>query len=108
MEISINNKTIKSTTINPFEEAWNIEDTLSLLEYYRHNNIIILGGDILNTNFKHTYDSWFYNPDTSQNSVSNSNSSIQKATKYITQYLNNNGNKYYVVFVVENWNHIDY
>ncbi len=101
MEITTKNQSIKSVPINPFEEAWKIEDVLILLEYYRHNNRIVLGGDILNERFEHTYDNWYYNIDTAQDSLSNLNNSIVKANEYVTRYIEKNGNNYYVSVVIK-------
>lgn len=96
----MNEKNIRPITVNNCEEVWNIKDVLLSLEHYRQNRIIVLGGDILDTQFKHTYDSWYYNPDNTKDTMSNVNNSIQKATKYITEYINRNGNNYYVTIVL--------
>lgn len=50
---------------------------------------------------EHSYDSWYYNVESGQNSKINVERSVKLAFDYISNYIKRNGNAFYVVFVVE-------
>ena len=101
MEINIGNQTIISTDFSSAETAWRIEDAILLLEHFKSQNKIVLGGDILTEKLEHNYDSWYYNVESSQNSNYNVECSIKLAFEYISNYIRKNGNAFHVVFVIE-------
>ena len=100
MEIIIRNKKIISTCFSNTEDAWKIEDSILVLEYLKSKKKIVLGGDILTDTLQYTYDSWYYNIDTNKNLQFNAELGFKVASKYILNYMETNGNSFYVVFVV--------
>ena len=101
MKITIGNKSITSVDFSNAETAWMIEDSILILEYLKSKKKIVLGGDILTEKLEYTYDSWYYNVESSQNSESNVKCSIKVAFEYISNYIRANGNSFYVIFVTE-------
>ncbi|MBQ3229775.1 MAG: hypothetical protein IJB49_02025 [Clostridia bacterium] len=101
MDISIKNKTITSIAISNTEMAWAIEDANLVLEYLKNENKVVLGGDILNNELEYNYDSWYYNVKDNQNSRFDVEYSIDVAIKYISNYIKDNGNAFFVVFVID-------
>ena len=102
MKINVNNKIISSVDFTEFETAWEIGDSFSVLEYFKSQNIVILGGDILTHDMKYTYDSWHYNVNGRQDWNSDVECSNRVAFDYLSRYINKNGNKFCVVFVETN------
>ena len=82
------------------EYAWKYSDFPELLRYFQEEAYTVLGGDILTTGLKHTYDSWYFTPDSSASDRENAGRSIVVAEDYLTNYQNRNGTDYYIVFVV--------
>ncbi len=101
MKIDVGNKTITSVDFSNNEIAWKIEDTHFVLDYFRKENKIILGGDILTKNLVHNYDSWYYNYDQCQSEKSNVESGYKSAIEYISKYIQLNGNDFYVIIVTK-------
>ena len=101
MEITIGSKTIISKNFSNTEEAWMIDDAFLVLEYLKSKEKIVLGGDVLTEKLEHTYDSWYYNEESSQNPDFNVECSIKLAFEYIANYIKTNGNSFYVVFVTK-------
>ena len=99
MRIKINGKTIFPKKTPYGELAWSIVEAIDVLDYLQHNKHIILGGDVLNKNFMHTYDSWFYDRNQNQSQEANCDKSVLVAKEYIARYIQKNGDCYYVVFV---------
>ena len=85
--------------ISPYELAWKIDDTKAVLQWLSENNKVVLGGDILDINKEYTYDNWYYNPDDTCSSLINAKNSIEKASEYISNYIDINGSDYYVVLI---------
>lgn len=100
MTIVYNNKNISSYTTSFYEDAWKIKDVLDVLNFAHSQNKTILGGDILTEKMQHNYDSWYYNIDKNRDLQYNTNRSLEIAKKYITDYINKNGDKYYVIIVL--------
>lgn len=100
MEIMFENKTISSVDFSNTETAWMIDDANLVLEYLKSKNKIVLGGDILTDKLEHTYDSWYYNIDSSQDFKLNVECSIKLALEYISNYISKNGSAFFVVFVI--------
>ena len=96
--IQINN--IFPIYISNHEIAWHLKDANAVLNWLNNNNKILLGGDIIDLNKNYTYDNWYYNYDNSLSFVDNVNNSIDKARSYISDYINKNGDCYYVVLVL--------
>lgn len=101
MDINIGAKKIYSKETPNKELAWALKDSEAVLEYMYSNKQLVLGGDILNSEFEYTYDNWFYNKDKSKSNEENSKQSVKFAIQYIVKYMEENGNNYYVIFVVE-------
>lgn len=101
MKIEINNKIIVSKGISSYEFAWAMLDAFDVLDYYYSKKWIVLGGDILTSDLRHNYDSWYYNINANKDESFNLNSSVYKAKEYIAKYIENNGVNYYIVFVTE-------
>ena len=99
MKIMFKNKTIISTDFSDYETAWKINDALLFLEYIKERNGLVLGGEILTKNLEHNYDSWYYNNDSARDYQFNVVCSIQYASEYICNYIKNNGDSFYVIFV---------
>lgn len=100
MDITIHNRKISSRLTNDEENAWHLKDALFLLEYLHIKGYIVLGGDILDTNLNHTYDSWYYNVDLLRTLEKNAEESYNLAKEYLTRYMKMNGKDYYAVIVV--------
>ena len=99
MDINIENKTISSVYFSDSEIAWRMEDAILVLEYLRSRNNIVLGGDILTEELQHNYDSWYYNVQSDKSLQFNVGESNKIALEYISNYIEANGNAFYVVFV---------
>lgn len=100
MNITVGNKVFSSIETSTKESAWSIKDALALLESGFFENSIILGGDVLDTDFSYNYDNWFYNINERKNSQSNSIESIRQAISYLSNYIKENGCDFYIVFVL--------
>ena len=80
------------------ELAWHVCDILDVLEYAHSENLVILGGDVIMPQEKHTYDNWYYNISHSLTIEENVQASIDLTRSYIGAYVRKNGNNY--LFVV--------
>lgn len=100
MNITINNKLVQSINTSNHENAWSITDVIYVLKYIAKQSQVVLGGDILNSDLTHNYDSWYYRVDNTKSEDENVKSSVAIAEKYILNYINKNGINYYVVLVV--------
>ena len=100
MDFKIGNRVVSSIYFTDSEIAWRMEDAILVLEYLNSRNNIVLGGDVLTEKKQYNYDSWYYNVKTDQSLRSNVECSIKKASEYISNYIEINGNNFYVVFVV--------
>lgn len=100
MKINIDNKTISSVDFSKAETAWMIDDASLVLEYLRSKNKIVLGGDVLTDKLEHTYDSWYYNIESSRDFKFNVECSIKLALEYISNYISTNGRTFFVIFVI--------
>ena len=83
------------------EMAWKPENVPDITEIARKYNRIILGGDILTTSGKYTYDSWYYIQDCNISKKANVNQSIDKCLRYINNYIKRNGNQVVVIIVFD-------
>lgn len=101
MKIDVGNKTITSVDFSNNETAWKIEDTPFVLDYFRKENKIILGGDILTKDLIHNYDSWYYNYDHGHSEKCNVEFAYEKAIEYISKYVQLNGKDFYVIIVTK-------
>ena len=80
------------------ELAWHVCDIPDVLEYAHSENLVILGGDVITPQEKHTYDNWYYNISHSLTIEKNVQASIDLTRSYIGAYVRKNGNNY--LFVV--------
>lgn len=101
MQIEVGNKKISSVDFTRSEDAWMIEDASFVLEYFKNNGSIVLGGDILTKNLEYTHDSWYYNIQSNISPEKNMEISVMTVSEYISNYINMNGTSFYVVFVVK-------
>ena len=81
------------------ELAWKIKDYALILELFRDNKCIVLGGDVLDLEKNYNYDNWYYNDKSDVSFEENLSSSISVAKEYLQNYIKDNGEKFYVVFV---------
>ena len=81
------------------EISWKIKDSLKVLECLKNHNKIVLGGDILNDKQKYTYDNWFYDVELTKSREENLLQSIKVAQNYLSEYIDCNGDNYYVVII---------
>ena len=63
------------------------------------NGYCILGGDILDLKFAHTYDNWFYEPISHLDNSDNIRNSVAAALHYIDMYIKLHGTTYHVSLV---------
>ena len=64
------------------------------------NQWIILGGDVVTCDLKHTYDNWYYEPIRDLPLFENTKQSIAKSDQYISEYREKNGDKYLYIFTI--------
>jgi hypothetical protein len=89
---------LKKYGINDF--AWKYDDINQILDILLSNKIGIIGGDVLDKEFKYTYDNWSIE----KTEVAGENFvmfSIEKTKKYIENYIKNNGKDFYFVIVLD-------
>lgn len=96
---SVNEFGIIPHKISAHELAWKIDDAIAVLRCIAKNNMVVLGGDVLDANKKHTYDNWYYNYNFACSLLENVEKSVEKATEYISKYIAYNGSDYYIVLV---------
>ena len=89
----------KSIYFSQYELAWKISDANEFIEDALKNEVIVLGGDILDSNMNYTCDNWYYEPDKSIERKVNSIQSCSCMKEYIDNYVKLNGTDYYIVIV---------
>lgn len=99
MDITMEKNTFFSRETCNNETAWRLTDAISVIKHMGSEGNIILGGDILDEGLQYTYDSWYYNIDKLKSLESNSVDSVRVATEYISDYIKNNGDGFYVIIV---------
>lgn len=85
---------------NGNQRIWSIKDAKMIIGECALSKRLILGGDIINEKFKHTYCSWHYNFNNEKTYDENCECAVQKAEAYIEQYILLNGESHYVDFVI--------
>ena len=73
--------------------------TYTLIKNMADNGYCILGGDILDLKFAHTYDNWFYEPISHLDNSDNIRNSVAAALHYIDMYIKLHGTTYHVSLV---------
>lgn len=76
-----------------------IGDTANIIRSFADNGYCILGGDILDLKFAHTYDNWFYEPISHLDNSDNIRNSVATALHYIDMYIKLHGTTYHVSLV---------
>ncbi len=77
------------------------DELILLLDYvFQHEYAIVLGGDVLDVNDRHTYLNWYYQPQESITRVENITQSCQAAQRYIRQ-LTEARSRHYVIVLGE-------
>lgn len=97
----------KSVKIYTGELAWKYTDVIEVMNSLAENNLIILGGDVLNQDFTHTYDNWHCDYDESVTFEKNIDVSLNKSIQYAEAYHTKFGDSFYYVVVCttkENFN----
>jgi hypothetical protein len=85
------------------EEIYTIEDALLIVTqvldkpYYA-----IWGGDILDSRFDYTYDSWHYDGNIQKSPVQINQESCLAARSYLENYMTRNGTHFHVILVISN------
>lgn len=91
------------------EYAFESDVIPKVLKIIQTNNWVILGGDVLNLEGKHTYDNWFYNPDWTKSIEYNVAQGILKTEQYIKLLEERNGKKFrYVLVITDKPRNYDY
>ena len=86
------------------ETAWPIESLSRLLDVVLQNRWIILGGDVLTLECKHTYSNWYYNPDPQKSLEYNVRCSVEICSMYTRQYVaKNNGNYLFTIVISDSY-----
>ena len=91
----------KSLFISQYELAWKITDADDFIEDAILNQVIVLGGDILDANLQYTLDNWYYEPDKSISRKVNSLQSCNCMKKYIERYIERNGSDFYAIIICQ-------
>ena len=89
----------KSIYISEYESAWKISCAKSLISEALQNQVIILGGDILNLNLEYTDDNWYYEPNKAKDINYNSIKSCNCMENYLKKYIDLHGVDYYIIIV---------
>ena len=92
---------IEPISVSEYEKAWRLEDSLEVLKKINKQRRIILGGDILNKNLQHNYDSWYYESLENDTIIKSVKDSYVKACEYIQAYIKKNGKDFYVIIVTD-------
>lgn len=85
--------------------AWNLENSIKVIDFLNENNYLILGGDVyklIDGELNSTYDSWYFDKDKSKSSQELLHESRNRAIEYINKYHEINGQDYYysIVFIL--------
>lgn len=88
--------------ITPEEIAFPVQAIPQVLDLVLENQWIILGGDVLTSELKHTYDSWYYLPDANISLTANVKQSVEKCKRYISEYGKRNGEDFLYAFTISN------
>lgn len=80
--------------------AWPTKSIPYILDAALQNGWIILGGDALTLECKHTYDNWYYNPDPYKSLEHNVKHSIAMCSQYTSQYITRNGDRFLFTVVI--------
>ena len=80
------------------EPILSYDELILLLDYiFQQKYAIILGGDVLDANDRHTYLNWYYQPQESITRVENITQSCQAAKRYIQEMAEARSRHYVVV-----------
>ncbi len=93
-------KAINLEDIGIHEVAWRYKEILKVIEVLVQNKYVILGGDVYsykNNTLNCTYDNWYLDKTQDRSLIENSSA---KATEYIKEYVNKNGENDYVYSLV--------
>ena len=89
----------RSLFISQYELAWKITDADDFIEDAILNQVIVLGGDILDANLQYTLDNWYYEPDKSISRKVNSLQSCNYMKQYIERDIERNGSDFYAIII---------
>ena len=90
----------KSISFHKTQTIWPIKFSELIIEEILSNNLVILGGDVIDAHLKYTYDSWYWNYDEDKSYQENCEVSATIAQEYINKYVERNGNQFYIEFVI--------
>ena len=83
------------------EAIYTIEDALSIAAQISNAPYeVIWGGDILDSDFEYTYDSWHYDGGMNKSAVQLNQESSICARDYLQNYLGRNGTHFHVILVI--------
>lgn len=80
--------------------AWPASSLPTIFNLVNENNWIILGGEVITKNHKHTWDGWSYNPPWNFPLTKNVANSIEKSTSYINTYIQENGDNFLFILTI--------
>lgn len=89
----------ESKYISEYELAWKITCVEDIAGEALQNQVIILGGDILDSNLEYTGDNWYYETNKTEDIRCNSIRSCDCMEKYIKKYADLNGVDFYMIVV---------
>ena len=77
------------------------EETVKIIAHIKaHQDYIVLGGDVMDTHHKHTYNNWYYDPDEAKSWSFNAEQSCIAAERYF-QFITHPTNFYYILVLAE-------
>lgn len=99
--VKVGDRDIPCITTITGEFAWKITDALYILDAYKKENRIVLGGDVLDSNLDYTCDNWYYEPDPDKSREENVIASYTSGYNYLSDYMRLNGEDYWIVLVIK-------
>ena len=94
----------KGTITMTTEYAWKYTDAVEVVNYLSQREYVLLGGDVLNSDFSYTYDNWYYSYNHSISLEDNLKWSVLKAIEYVGWYNKKFGDGYYYIIVAADKN----
>ena len=83
------------------EAIYTIEDSLNIAAQMSNApHEVIWGGDILDSDFEYTYDSWHYDGGMGKSAVQLNQESSICAGDYLQNYMRRNGKHFHVILVI--------
>ena len=91
---------IKETSSGVY--VWESKDIPQIMDIALKNRWIVLGGDVLTSDEKYTYDNWYYAPEVNTDILENVKQSIDHCMNYVHTYETVHEEKYLYSIVLSN------